>query len=108
LQYLPRKMFAIDAEALALIARAAEGSVRDALSLLDQAIAYGAGAAIGIDSVRMMLGVADRTRVIDLFEEVMKGDIAAALVNLKDQIHQGRTLATCSSSLPNSCISSRA
>ena len=66
-------------DALALIARAAEGSVRDALSLLDQAIAYGAGGAVGVESVRAMLGVADRARIVDLFEQVMKGDVAAAL-----------------------------
>ena len=84
-----RRMSRSMPQALALIARAAEGSVRDALSLLDQAIAYGAGTAIGADSVRMMLGVADRTLVIDLFEDVMKGDVAAALANLKDQYDRG-------------------
>jgi DNA polymerase-3 subunit gamma/tau len=80
---------AIEPQALALIARAAEGSVRDALSLLDQAIAYGAGTTIGAESMRMMLGVADRSRVVDLFEEVMKGDVATALANLKEQYDQG-------------------
>ncbi len=77
---------AIDTEALALIARAAEGSVRDALSLLDQAIAYARGAAntkIHADDMRHMLGLADRARIIDLFAELMRGDIAAALANLK-------------------------
>src|SRR5215470_8455472 len=57
----------------ALIARAAEGSVRDALSLFDQAIAHAAGPVRGED-VRQMLGLADRARTIDLFEAVMKGD----------------------------------
>ncbi|VAW12369.1 DNA polymerase III subunits gamma and tau, partial [hydrothermal vent metagenome] len=56
-------------EALALIARAAEGSSRDGLSLLDQAIAQGAGT-IEAQDVRDMLGLADRGRVIDLFEAV--------------------------------------
>lgn len=82
----------ISDEALALIARAAEGSVRDALSLLDQAIAHGSGVAadaISEQSVRDMLGVADRTRVIDIFEAVMKGDVATALSILKEQFDQG-------------------
>ncbi|HWG05714.1 MAG TPA: DNA polymerase III subunit gamma/tau [Beijerinckiaceae bacterium] len=88
-QICAKENVAIDTQALALIARAAEGSVRDALSLLDQAIAYGAGGAVGAESVRAMLGVADRARIVDLFEQVMKGDVAAALVNLKDQYDQG-------------------
>ncbi len=76
----------VEDEALAVIARAAEGSVRDALSLLDQAIALGAGANGTLDAVslRAMLGLADRTRVIDLFEQAMKGDMAAALTTLRD------------------------
>jgi DNA polymerase-3 subunit gamma/tau len=80
----------VEDEALAVIARAAEGSVRDALSLLDQAMAQGAGAGGALDgaSLRAMLGLADRTRIIDLFEEVMRGDMAAALRTLKD-LHDG-------------------
>jgi DNA polymerase III subunit gamma/tau len=74
--------------ALALIARAAEGSVRDSLSLLDQAIAHSAGT-VRADDVRQMLGLADRTRVIDLFEALMRGDIAAALAELRDQYDTG-------------------
>jgi DNA polymerase-3 subunit gamma/tau len=83
---------AISDPALSLIARAAEGSVRDALSLLDQAIAHGPIATdgeISEDAVRDMLGVADRARVIDLFEAVMKGDMPGALALLKDQYDQG-------------------
>lgn len=76
----------IDAEALALLARAAEGSVRDSLSLLDQAIADGGSDA---DAVRAMLGLADRGRVIDLFAMVMRGEAAAALVELRDQYRSG-------------------
>jgi DNA polymerase-3 subunit gamma/tau len=72
----------IEDAALALIARAAEGSVRDSLSLLDQAIAHEEGHAIGVESVRGMLGLADRGRVLDLFEKLMAGDIAAALGEL--------------------------
>ena len=77
-----------ETEALALIARAAEGSVRDALSLLDQAIAHAAGE-IRAQDVRTMLGLADRTRVIDLFESLMKGDVAAALKELREQYDIG-------------------
>lgn len=75
-------------EALAAIARAAEGSVRDSLSILDQAIAHAAGT-ITLEDVRSMLGLADRARVIDLFEAVMKGDIAAALGELRAQYDAG-------------------
>ena len=78
----------IEPEALSLVARAAEGSVRDALSLLDQAIAHGAGKVDG-EIVRSMLGLADRARVIDLFEAVMKGDIATALHELRSQYNSG-------------------
>ena len=75
-------------EALALIARAAEGSVRDSLSLFDQAIAHAAGT-VRAEDVRGMLGLADRTRVIDLFEALMRADIAAALKELRDQYDCG-------------------
>jgi DNA polymerase III subunit gamma/tau len=75
-------------EALALIARAAEGSVRDALSLFDQAIAHAAGPVRGED-VRQMLGLADRTRVIDLFDALMRADLARALHELRDQYDAG-------------------
>jgi DNA polymerase-3 subunit gamma/tau len=78
----------VEPEALALIARAAEGSVRDSLSLLDQAIAHAAGS-VRAEDVRNMLGLADRTRVIDLFEALMKGDIAKALNELRDQYDSG-------------------
>jgi len=67
-----------DEEALRLITRAAEGSVRDGLSLLDQAIAYG-GSRIEAGAVAAMLGAADSARVIDLFEKLMTGDAAGAL-----------------------------
>jgi DNA polymerase-3 subunit gamma/tau len=74
----------VEPGALALIARAADGSVRDGLSLLDQAIAQG-GSAIGEAAVRDMLGLADRALVIDLFEALMRGDAAAALGLLGSQ-----------------------
>jgi DNA polymerase III subunit gamma/tau len=75
-------------EALALIARAAEGSVRDALSLFDQAIAHAAGP-VRAEDVRQMLGLADRNRIIDLFEALMRADVAAALKELRDQYDSG-------------------
>ncbi len=78
----------VEPEALALIARAAEGSVRDALSLFDQAIAHAAGD-VRAEDVRNMLGLADRTRVIDLFEALMRGDMAAALNELREQYDIG-------------------
>ncbi|WP_114964734.1 DNA polymerase III subunit gamma/tau [Alkalilacustris brevis] len=79
---------AIAQDALALITRAAEGSVRDALSLLDQAISHGAGET-GVDQVRAMLGLADRGRVLDLFDMVMSGDAAGALAELSAQYAEG-------------------
>ncbi|HUS55241.1 MAG TPA: DNA polymerase III subunit gamma/tau [Thermohalobaculum sp.] len=84
---------AISDEALALITRAAEGSVRDALSLLDQAIAHGHGDEIagetGAAEVRSMLGLADRGRVFDLFDAIMRGDAKAALEALGAQYADG-------------------
>ncbi|MBR0691562.1 DNA polymerase III subunit gamma/tau [Bradyrhizobium manausense] len=78
----------IEPEALGIIARAAEGSVRDSLSLLDQAIAHAAGQ-VRADAVRQMLGLADRTRVIDLFDSLARGDIAAAFKEFRDQYDVG-------------------
>jgi DNA polymerase III subunit gamma/tau len=75
-------------DALALITRAAEGSVRDAMSLMDQAIAHGAGETSG-EQVRAMLGLADRGRVLDLFDLVMTGDAAGALAELSAQYADG-------------------
>ena len=78
----------IEPAALALIARAAEGSVRDSLSLLDQAMAHAAGP-VRAEDVRQMLGLADRVRVVDLFEALMKGDVAAALKEMREQYEIG-------------------
>ena len=78
----------IEPEALAMIARAAEGSVRDALSILDQSIAHGE-AKVTAEEVRGLLGLADRARIIDLFEALMKGDIATALLELRAQYDTG-------------------
>ncbi|MFL4996302.1 MAG: DNA polymerase III subunit gamma/tau, partial [Microvirga sp.] len=77
-----------DQEALAAIARAAEGSARDSLSLMDQAIAHGAGV-VTPDTVRDMLGLADRAQIIDLFEAVMRGDVPAAFAGLRSQYDAG-------------------
>jgi DNA polymerase III subunit gamma/tau len=83
-----KEAITIEPEALALIARAAEGSVRDSLSLFDQAIAHAAGP-VRAEDVRQMLGLADRTRTIDLFEALMRGDVAAALNELRAQYDTG-------------------
>ncbi|QRM53837.1 DNA polymerase III subunit gamma/tau [Sinorhizobium sp. BG8] len=77
-----------DADALAMIARAAEGSARDGLSLLDQAIAHGSGA-VEVEAVRSMLGLADRARIVDLFEHIVRGDAAAALAEFSAQYEAG-------------------
>lgn len=75
-------------DALALITRAAEGSARDATSLLDQAISHGAGET-GSEQVRAMLGLADRGRVLDLFEMILRGEAGAALAELQAQYADG-------------------
>ena len=78
----------ISDDALALIVRAAEGSARDATSLLDQALSHGAGET-SAEQVRAMLGLADRGRVMDLFEMIMRGDAAGALGELSAQYADG-------------------
>ncbi len=80
--------FEAEPQALAMIARAAEGSARDGLSLLDQAIAHGGGH-VEADAVRGMLGLADRARIVDLFHHVAKGDVAAALAEFTGQYEAG-------------------
>lgn len=75
---LQKEGIGFEPDALALIVRAGEGSVRDCLSLLDQAIAHGGGD-ITLQTVQAMLGLADRAAIIDLFEGLMRGDIASAL-----------------------------
>jgi len=78
----------ISDDAMALITRAAEGSARDATSLLDQAISHGAGETTA-DQVRAMLGLADRGRVLDLFDMIMRGDAGGALAELGAQYADG-------------------
>ena len=88
----------VEADALRLIARAAEGSVRDSLSLTDQAIAHGAGTVTAL-AVKDMLGLADRVRIIDLFETLMAGDAAGALKELREQYASGADPAVVISEL---------
>lgn len=78
----------IDDDALTLIARAAEGSVRDGLSILDQAIAHASGKISGSD-VRAMLGLADRTRVFELLETIFGGNAGKSLEALRALHHDG-------------------
>ena len=87
-----------DDDSLSMIVRAAEGSARDALSLLDQAISFTQGN-LESESVRLMLGLSDRSRIIDLFEHLMKGDISGALSELKDQYDSGASPTTILSDL---------
>ena len=77
-----------DDEALKMIARAAEGSARDGLSLMDQAIAHG-GSEVDAETVRGMLGLADRSRIVDLFGHLAGGEIAKALADYRDQYDGG-------------------
>ncbi len=78
----------IQEAALTLITRAAEGSARDATSLLDQALSHGAGETTA-EQVRAMLGLADRGRVLDLLDMILRGDAAAALAELSAQYAEG-------------------
>ena len=75
----------VEPEAIGMIARAAEGSARDGLSILDQAIAHGAGKVMA-DQVRDMLGLADRGRIRRLLELTLAGEVPAALAEL-DEAH---------------------
>lgn len=78
-----------DPEAMSLIVRAADGSVRDGLSLLDQAISHASGEVINLELVREMIGLADHARLCDLLEELLKGEIASALSMAKEQYYAG-------------------
>ena len=77
-----------ETEAVALIAKAADGSVRDGLSLLDQAIAHGDGM-VKTEDVKRMLGIFDKTQLFDLYEKLMKGQVKESLAVLEDQYAQG-------------------
>jgi DNA polymerase III subunit gamma/tau len=93
-----KESVAIEPDGLMLIARAAEGSVRDALSLLDQAIVQKGdpadkkkkkAEAVTAADIRDMLGLADRARVIDLFAAIAKGDAKSALTEIREQYDRG-------------------
>lgn len=93
-------------DAFQLLARASEGSARDALSLMDQAIAHGAvtgGGDIGEKDLRDMLGLADRARIIDLFELLMSGKIAEALAEFNEQYNAGADPAVVLTDLSEFC-----
>ena len=77
-----------DDEALTAIAKAADGSARDGLSMLDQAIVLGSGK-VNFETVTEMIGLADRTKTLSLFEKLLKGDMQSVLKNLEDQYHHG-------------------
>jgi DNA polymerase III subunit gamma/tau len=82
----------VDAQALLMIARAAEGSVRDGLSILDQAIAHAdldGGGHVTAEAVRTMLGLSDRSALRDLFEVLLRGEAPAALAKLTEQVDLG-------------------
>ncbi len=85
---LDKEGIAYEPEALAMIVRAGEGSVRDNQSLLDQAISHGDGK-VTAATVKAMLGLGDRARSIDLFEALMRGDIATALTLLRELYDAG-------------------
>ena len=78
----------VEQEALALIARAAEGSARDGLSILDQAIAHGAGG-VTAEKVRAMLGLSDRGAIRRLLGLLLAGDAQGALAAVKEQYDLG-------------------
>ncbi len=96
---------AISDEGLAMIARAAEGSVRDGLSLLDQAIVQAglSGDVVTGEQVRTMLGLADRTRILDLFEVSASGDSKSALVQMRAQYDDGAEPAVVMRDLLDIC-----
>lgn len=95
---------AISEEALALIARAAEGSVRDGLSILDQAIVQTLdGGEVTGAAVRDMLGLGDRARLLDAFEQAISGKAAEALAEVKDQVHSGADPAVILKDLMDVC-----
>ena len=78
----------VEEEALALVARAAEGSARDGLSILDQTIAHGSGT-VTAEQVRAMLGLSDRGAIRGLLGLLLAGDAPGALASVKDQYELG-------------------
>lgn len=88
----------IDDEALNLISRAADGSVRDGLSILDQAISMGMGL-VTTDAVKSMLGLADRTQILDLYEHIATGNLVPALESLESLYRVGADPASLAQDL---------
>jgi DNA polymerase III subunit gamma/tau len=83
-----REQVKISEAAISIIVRASEGSVRDAMSMMDQAIAHGAEET-SAEQVREMIGLADRSRILDLFSLIMEGNALSALNELSDQYAAG-------------------
>ncbi len=79
----------VSEEGLALVARAAEGSARDALSVLDQAIVQSTGEEVSVEAIRDMLGLADRARVFNLLDAATSGQHKAALEETTSQLQEG-------------------
>ncbi len=87
-EILQKEQIEVEQEALQMIVRAGEGSVRDCLSLLDQGIAHGEGK-IKANNIKEMLGLADKSKMIDLFEMLMRGEISQALELAREQYNAG-------------------
>nr|WP_220456118.1 DNA polymerase III subunit gamma/tau [Candidatus Liberibacter sp.] len=95
---LEKESIEFESEAIAMIARASDGSARDGLSLLDQAIARGSGR-VQVSEIRLMLSLSDRNRIIDLFGHLTKGDITRALQEFSSQCESGASPAVVLSDL---------
>mgnify|MGYP003369842111 FL=1 len=87
-------------EALHMIAKAADGSARDGLSLLDQAISLGAGV-VKTDIVKEMIGLADRSQTFELFEKLVLGDTKETIIKLQEQYKNGANPTTLLQDLIN-------
>lgn len=87
---LQKENIPTEEEALQMIARAADGSARDGLSMLDQAIVLGDGK-IKAETVNNMLGLADRLQTFTLYEKLLEGDVSAVLENIQKQYTNGAT-----------------
>lgn len=97
---LEKEQIAADNEALQIIAKAADGSARDGLSMLDQAISLGAGK-VETEIVKNMIGLADRNQTFELFEQLVKGQTDALLGNIQEQYKNGANPLTILQDLVN-------
>ncbi|MBL1431519.1 MAG: DNA polymerase III subunit gamma/tau [Robiginitomaculum sp.] len=95
--------YKVNKAGLNLIARASEGSVRDALSILDQALVQSSDTEIAAEDIRLMLGLADRGRVLDLFALVMRADVSGALTELREQYEMGADPVVITTDLLDHC-----